>query len=321
MADDTNDFMDAMLCAGGALVLLAPPAVQFGLFGFFGGGANQRDFTGKAKAKADEGPKQRAKVEAAFRLAKARLLAASRSCVQYVLHQLYQGATGADDDPALRQRVQARLDALRPDVRRDVDAFVADPALKGLTDAASRREALFPGAGMLSKTSGLNEFDATDSKIVARNWNKGKGILHKAGYEVCLQSKTAHELNQVEMVVAVLLHEVAHTIHREQEYNDAHGPDFDAINNFLVGLARCELGRASPTEKRTWRSPDTTDSRWMAITDADNLDGPGLREFDVGSFSAACTQGGSKNASDWPQFCGIKAPIGACGRCGRKPAK
>lgn len=306
MGDD-GLFFDAALCAGGALLLLVPPVLKYGTAACQ---KTPRAYTGKAKAKADLGASERAEVDAAFRLAKARLLEASKACVQYLLMRLYQRD----------ERVQARLDELSKDTRDDVEAFLDDPALKGHSPK-DLRAALFPGKGMLSDTSGLQEYDAPCSKIVARNWNKGKGVLHKAGYEVCLQSKVAHELNEVEMVVAVLLHEVAHTIHREHVGTKAHGPEFNRVNNFLVSFARCELQRASLTEKRRWRAPDNTDSRWMQITNpADSVNNmlrtrsPGLRDFDVSKFSNACDQGGSENPKDWPRFCGIKAPIGACDR-------
>ena len=301
--DGDGLLFDAALCAGGALLLLVPPLLKYGT----ACQKTPRAYTGKAKEKADLGAPQKAEVDAAFKLAKARLMKASKACVQYLLLRLYQRD----------ERVQARLDELPRDTRADVEAFLNDPALKGYSpNDPSLRSALFPGKGMLSNTSGLQEYDDPCSKIVARNWNKGKGVLHKAGYEVCLQSKRAHELNEVEMVVAVLLHEVAHTIHREHVGTRAHGPEFNRVNNFLVGFARCELQRPSSlAEKQKWRAPDNTDSRWMQITNAADSSGPGLRDFDVSKFSKACDQGGSDNPKDWPRFCGINAPIGACDRC------
>lgn len=244
-----------------------------------------------AAAVGQRGPSEEKRLRALFEDRVAQLCKASKNCVQYVLLRLFQQMRPLATHGQVNESLVARLTTLRQRYSNGVDEVLAfvlkDGVIASYADDATRRAALFPGSG------GLAEFDNPDTKVVARNWAKGA-----MGYEVCLRSKTELDLNEVEHVVAVLLHEVAHSIHTEYELGSSHGPDFEAINSFLVGFARCEVARAPQSEKQTWMAPDRTHASWA------------LRPFDAEKFNAACKE---KEVS----FCGTNVSVGACsGACG-----
>lgn len=228
---------------------------------------------------------------AMFASRKKELLAAAVSCVQFVLLRLYQRLREQEKDRWWNCYL-AQVPSSK--TRQEIEGFIRVEARKQDSSDIVRRKRLFD-------PQDVGEFDEPPpSVVVARNWMKG----YK--YFVCLQSKSAMVLNEVEHVVAVLLHEVAHSIHHEFENNEVHGADFQVINSFLVRVAREELAMSSAQERATWRAPDST--KWYEQGDL------GRRDFLPAKFASACRGG-----SDQPNvnFCGMSVPIGTCnGGCG-----
>jgi hypothetical protein len=248
-----------------------------------------REFVGSAMA-ACAGTRA-SRCRALFAARKKELLAAAVSCVQFVLLRLYQ---------RLREREKGRwwscylAQVPSSKTRQEIEGFIRVAARKQDSSDIVRRKRLFD-------PQDVGEFDEPPpSVVVARNYAKGYQ------YYVCLQSKSAMVLNEIEHVVAVLLHEVAHSIHHEYERSEVHGADFQVINSFLVRVAREELATSSAQERAAWRAPDST--KWQLQGDL------GRRDFLPAKFASAC-RGGSEQPN--VSFCGLSVPIGTCnGGCG-----
>jgi hypothetical protein len=89
-----------------------------------------------------------------------------------------------------------------------------------------------------------------------------------------------HVLNSVESIVAVLLHEIAHTVHGDHEAHAKHSSEFEEINTFLVQYAQCAMGRASELEQRRWRGVRA--NRRDAVQ-------RGRIRFDIAEFREMCS--------------------------------
>lgn len=231
---------------------------------------------------------------AQFEVKKRELLDAAVRCVQYVLVSL------------AREVEENKRESL----------FVAPRVLRGLSDSRIRELVSFlymdgavlrndesAGTALLARDA-VDVFDRwchKDAKVVAQNWEKGYR------YKVCVQHKPTsandetHVLNSVESIVAVLLHEIAHTVHGDHEAHAKHSSEFEEINTFLVQYAQCAMGRASEQEQRRWRG---VRANWRDAVQRGRI------RFDIAAFREMCS-------SQTPVlFCGMRIPVGKChGTC------
>jgi hypothetical protein len=160
------------------------------------------------------------------------------------------------------------------------------------------------------KVAELDRWCGDVKNVAAQNWGKGDS------YKICVQVKPSkkddmlHQLNSVESIVAVLLHEVAHTIHQEQEETISHSDGFHEINTFLVNFANCKLNQASPAIKKEWKGvqagPFINDKGEVQASQFSAQ----LVNFDPAKLAKLCQ-------SPTPiSFCGVKVPVGQCnGKC------
>jgi hypothetical protein len=90
-----------------------------------------------------------------------------------------------------------------------------------------------------------------------------------------------HVLNSVESIVAVLLHEVARTVHgADHEAHAKHSSEFEELNTFLVQYVQCAMGRASEQEQRRWRG---VRADWRDAVQRGRL------RFDIAAFRGMCS--------------------------------
>jgi hypothetical protein len=226
----------------------------------------------------------------AFEKIKIAQLDAAVRCVQYVLVSLARAV----------KTPQFFAGSELPDTRqKELTSFLSLHETV-LSDDASAGTALFPRDAV----SIFDRWCGNDAKVVAQNWEKGYS------YKVCAVAKPTqandekHVLNSVESIVAVLLHEVAHTVHGDHEAHANHSPAFERLNTFLMQYAQCVLRQASDQEQYRWRGFGPTHTAWRdAITQQPT-------PFDISAFLRMCSQGTI-------HFCGVKIPVGKCkGGCG-----
>jgi hypothetical protein len=228
-----------------------------------------------------------------FQARKKELLDSAVACVQYVLVALAQQLVSDRDGDWLKSQLPS--EARRKEVIRFISPIAVRTESRG--DIAN---ALFP-------RSRVHEFDSScgsHAKVVAQNVGKG------SSYNICAQAKalregdTAHTLNDVETMVGVMLHEVAHSIHTEFEFGVTHGAGFEELNSFLVQFAKCAVLRAREGDRAQWRG---VRSDWQEAVQEG-----GRRPFDVQKFAAQCA------SSARVRFCGVQVPMGSCTACKKK---
>lgn len=178
-------------------------------------------------------------------------------------------------------------------------ALTASSSLSNLSSSSSAggdeeaiKRHLFPGRSGSLHEYKRDERDASQARVVARNHGKG------GCYEVCLDKDPADAskgLNDLEHVVSVLLHEVAHTIHCETK--EPHNSQFHAIYQFLVA-----------TTAKVLDAVPTADAPPLVT---------GSLTFDRSKFKHACDE-----SSGSVTFCGTNVDLAHCNddHCKKKPS-
>lgn len=99
----------------------------------------------------------------------------------------------------------------------------------------------------------LREYDRPDDNVLATNSNKGQEIA------ICVRSKTdPQQLNSINSMVRVLIHELAHSMDHSYVNHKDHGECFYQLERFLV---KCAINSVDANGKQFYTCPKSINGK------------------------------------------------------------